>query len=484
MNIKQKSLKVNAILNVIKQACSIIFPLITFPYASRILGKFYYGKINFGSSIIGYISLIAGLGITNYAIREGSRVRNDKQKLTKLANEIFSINIVSTIIAYVVLLVLIIFWRRLDGYGLLLLIQSLTVVFTTLGTDWINSIHEDYLYITIRYIICQGLAVVLMLTLVKSENDYLIYALSSVSSTVMANICNIIYIKKQYDIHLKFTVHMNSRRHLRPILIMFGTAIASVIYINSDVTILGVLKNEDEVGLYSVSSKIYNLVKQLLNAILIVTIPRVSHDIAIKSKEEVSAGLSEILNNLLILIFPASAGLFMLSKPIILLLSGKEYIQAYTSLEILCIAMIFACLSCFFITVVLVPFRMEDKALISTIVSALINIGLNFVLIPRWGQNAAAFTTLLAELSLVIMGMFFSRNEIHLHVLKSFIIGIISALAVFTICYCVKMLNINYLLTILLSIFGSGVLFLIILFIGYREKFYYMINAIRRKNKG
>lgn len=481
MKTRQKSLKANAILNVIKQLCSIIFPLITFPFASRVLGKFYYGKINFGSSIISYITLIAGLGITNYAIREGARVRNDKKKLTQIANEIFSINIVSTMIAYVVLLFLIIFWRRLDGYGLLLLIQSLPVLFTTLGTDWLNSIYEDYLFITIRYIICQGIAVVLMLTLVRSENDYLIYVLTSVSSSVLANICNIVYIRKQYGIHLKITVHMNLRRHIKPILIMFGTAIASVIYINSDVTILGVLKNEDEVGLYSVSSKIYNLVKQLLNAMLIVAIPRVSHDIAIKSKEEVSNGLSEILNNLLILIFPASAGLFMLSKPIILLLSGEEYIQAYTSLNILCVAMIFACLSCFFITVVLVPFRMEDKALISTIVSALINIGLNFVLIPRWGQDAAAFTTLLAELSLVIMGIFYSRNEIHLHILKSIIIGMVSAVAVLLACYCVRMLDLNYLLTIVLSMLGSVVLFLAILFVGYREKFYYMINMIRRR---
>ena len=76
---KRKSLKVNAALNVIKQLCMIVFPMITFPYASRVLGTFHYGKINFGSSIISYIMLIAGLGVSKYAIREGESKRRQEE---------------------------------------------------------------------------------------------------------------------------------------------------------------------------------------------------------------------------------------------------------------------------------------------------------------------------------------------------------------------------------------------------------------------
>ena len=104
---KKRSLKKNAALNIVKQVCSILFPMITFPYASRVLGKYNYGKNNFGLSIISYITLIAGLGISNYAIREGSQIRNNRRKLQKYCNEVFNKKVFSTKNAYLIILIII-----------------------------------------------------------------------------------------------------------------------------------------------------------------------------------------------------------------------------------------------------------------------------------------------------------------------------------------------------------------------------------------
>lgn len=481
MENKKISLKLNAILNVIKQICSILFPMITFPYASRVLGRFSYGKVNFGQSIISYITLIAGLGITNYAIREGAKIRNDKVKLNKFANEVFSINVISTVIAYAVLLLLIIFWKRLDGYATLLIIQSLTVLFTTIGTDWINSIYEDYLYITIRYIVCQSLALVLMLTLVKSSNDYLIYALSSVSSTVLANILNVGYIRKTYRIRIKFTIKINVQQHIKPIMILFGTSVAQLIYINSDVTILGMIKDENEVGLYSVSAKIYSLVKSLLNATLVVAIPRISHELSVLSQKKVDKHLSKIIGNLFVLAFPACIGLFMLSSPIVLLFSGKEFGEAASSLRILSFGLIFASLACFYINVVMIPYNMEKKVLVATAVSALENIILNFILIPICGQNAAAFTTLLSEFIMMIMGIYYTRNVIKLNIKKPLFIGILNGLTTFLICNGVSHLYLGNLLTIVISIVFSIIACALILYFFYRSMFDSLVGGVLKK---
>ena len=89
----QQSLKKNSIFNAVKTVSSILFPLITFPYVSRVLQPENIGKINFSVSIIAYFSLAASLGITTYAIRECSMVRNDKRKLNDTASQIFSINV-------------------------------------------------------------------------------------------------------------------------------------------------------------------------------------------------------------------------------------------------------------------------------------------------------------------------------------------------------------------------------------------------------
>ena len=128
---KEKNIKINAILNIIKTISSIIFPLITFPYISRVLKPDNIGKINFGSSFVSYFTLIASLGITTYAIRECSAVREDRKKLEKISSQIFSINFCTTIISYITMFIVLIFFRQFDSYRTLIIIQSLTIVFAT-----------------------------------------------------------------------------------------------------------------------------------------------------------------------------------------------------------------------------------------------------------------------------------------------------------------------------------------------------------------
>ena len=65
----QKSLKKNAALNMIKTVMSLVFPLITFPYSSRVLGPAFLGKVHFAQSVVSYFSLAASLGIGTYAVR-------------------------------------------------------------------------------------------------------------------------------------------------------------------------------------------------------------------------------------------------------------------------------------------------------------------------------------------------------------------------------------------------------------------------------
>lgn len=68
---RKKSLGLNAFLNGLRSVLNLIFPLITFPYISRVLSVNGIGIYNFSNTYIGYFILIAGLGIATYAIHEG-----------------------------------------------------------------------------------------------------------------------------------------------------------------------------------------------------------------------------------------------------------------------------------------------------------------------------------------------------------------------------------------------------------------------------
>ena len=172
----EKSIKRNTVYNAIKTLSSIIFPLITFPYISRVLLTENSGKIDFGLSIVSYFSLIASLGITTYAIRECSAVREEKNKLSYVASQLWSINIITTVVAYIALTVTLLCYRKLDNYRTLIIIQSLSILATTLGADWLNSAMEDFKYITIRTVAFQFFSLLLMLIFVHKPEDYMKYA--------------------------------------------------------------------------------------------------------------------------------------------------------------------------------------------------------------------------------------------------------------------------------------------------------------------
>ena len=150
---KTKDLKTNAIFNVIRTICSVLFPLVSFPYVSRVFGVGNLGIYNYSASIISYFLLFAGLGISTYAIREGSQLRNDYMKICQFANQVFSINIISTLISLLALLFLVLFSNKLHSYRISLLILSAEIFFTTLGCSWIYNIYEDFVFIAITHIL-------------------------------------------------------------------------------------------------------------------------------------------------------------------------------------------------------------------------------------------------------------------------------------------------------------------------------------------
>ena len=388
---KVKSLGLNMILNIIRQGSAIIFPLITFPYIARILGNGNYGIFNYSQSIISYFFLIAGLGITSYAVREGSKIRNTDE-IRNFCVEIFSINIYSTIFAYLLLVITLIGCITGD-YSIYILIMSLGIVATTIGADWINMIYEDYLYLTLRYIIIQILSIISIFLFVRDKNDLFVYICIYTFASYGGFFFNIFYVRKY--IKLKFSFKINFR-HIKPLLILFFNAVTVVIYVNSDVTILKFCCSDEEIGTYSFASRIYAAAKQIINAFVIVTLPRVSAIIEC-DKTKYYELMKKILSVLMLITFPIVIFIYFESEKIIYCLGGEQYLAGKKILKILSIAIIFAIISSYISNNIVLVNRLEKYSLIATFISAGINIILNFILIPKLGIVAAALTTLIAE---------------------------------------------------------------------------------------
>lgn len=454
------SLKLNIILNGVKQLCAIFFPLITFPYVSRVLGSDGFGKYSFSNSIVGYFLLLAAMGISTYAIREGAKIRDQKEQLGKFCNQVFSINLCSAIESFVLLMILIVSNEKILSYASLIYVQSLAIFLNTLGTDWVNSIYEDYKYITIRYIIIQLISLLLVFCFVKSPDDVLPYCLICTFASAGGNLFNIIYVRRY--VKIRFTFHMNIKRHILPMLVLFINSIAVSVYVSSDITMLGFFCGDTLVGVYSFATKIYTILKQLVHAMIIVSIPRIAYVIK-NQPEKYNRYMNMLFQGLTIVLLPIAVGTFCISENIVLFVGGIQYVSGSSSLRLLSIALVFAIYSALFTNCVLIANGHENKCLISTLISAMVNISINLILIPQIGLIGAAITTIIAEVINFILQVYFSKDVYHWKKLdfKNTISCLVGCVGIFICCMLLKNITSSNLLNIIICVISSVTIYLL-----------------------
>lgn len=476
------NVKKNTILNTIKSIFSILYPMITFPYVSRILMADNLGKVNVASSVVSYISLIASLGVSTYAVRECSKVRSDKRELQKTASQILSINLCSTIIAYITLILLLIVAKPLSNYRELICIQSASILFATLGADWLNTVMEDFFFITVRTIGMQLFSLCLLFVFVRRPGDYIAYAILSMVASSGANIMNIFYRRKFCKIH--FTFQMDLRKHLPPIILLFSLILAQTIYCNADMTMLGLMKGDYEAGLYSTSVKIYTLINTMIASVSMVVMPQLSEGYANQNFKEINRLLKYSLNFIVVLGIPCLMGINVISEELISTIAGAEYIGAALSLKILTGALFCSFIGGWISNMMLLPSGKEAICLRSSVISAIVNVILNIFLIPKYGLNGAAFTTFVAEfVGLCIVYPHIDKN-IRISSFKEMIRGpIIGAILIAVTGIVVKQLLSSYIVISLVAVLISAMVYVLVLLITKNTFLMDFINPLLNKIK-
>ncbi|WP_418417339.1 flippase [Blautia sp.] len=482
MRNKEKSIGVNAFLNGLKTILSVIFPLITYPYAARVLQVENMGKVDFSNSVVSYFVLIAGLGISTYAIREGAKVRDNRDDLDKFSSEMFSINIISVLISILALIIVIVLVPKFHSYIPLIFVQSFAIFGNLIGVTWLYSIVEDYVYITVRSLVVHVVALVLLFLFVHGESDYVFYAATTVIANVGANIFNFIHAKKY--VRIRLITKLNLKKHIKPILIIFASAVTTTIYVNSDKTILGFLSDEFHVGLYSTSVNVYTVLKSCIAAVILVALPRLSNYLATGHKKEYEKTAIDIFKMFMMILLPVMVGLFVTADAVIEIIAGSSYAEAATSLRILSISLVFSMIATYYTNAVLLPMNQEAIVLKGTALSAILNIVLNFILIGVFKQNGAAFTTLLAELLMCIYQYFYVRKvlriKISLRYITSLLVGCLGIVAVSIVCDIVFrsfIINLIMKITISILVYASALLGL------KNDMAYSMFNDVIQKIK-
>lgn len=403
-----KSLQKNFLYNVLYQILLVILPLITAPYISRTLGATAVGVYSYTYSVAYYFLLIAMLGIGNHGNRSIAAVRDDRKKLNKTFSSIYSLQVTTfsiAILAYAIYLVLFVKDNRL-----IVLLQLIYVTSGLFDIGWLFFGLEQFKLTVARNTLIKISTVVLMFVFVHKPSDLWKYTLIMSAGTLFSQAYLWLYVKKYVSFEKCSVKEITS--NIKPVLILFIPVLAYSIYKVMDKIMLGNMSSYDQVGFYNNAEKIINIPMGIITALGTVMLPRMSNIVANGDKKRVDDYI-RISAKLVTLLSSAIAfGLMGVSSVLAPVFFGDEFIACGEIIRLLSVTVFFIAWANVIRTQYLIPNKRDSIYLTSTMVGAILNLIINWMLIPKYQANGAAFGTIVAEFSVMLVQMVAVKNEL------------------------------------------------------------------------
>lgn len=406
----QPSLKKNFILNALLALASLLFPLITFRYASRVLLPEGYGRVAFAASFVTYFNMLAQLGIPTYGIRACAALRDDREALTRTVQELLLINLLMGLVAYLALGVCALTIPRVAAVRPLALVFSATILLNAIGMEWLYQALEQYAYITARSVVFKAVALVAMFLLVRRQEDALLYAGVAIFASSASNVLNFAHARRY--ISLRPVGGYDLRRHWKAVAVFFAMACATTIYASLDEVMLGFMTTDADVGYYHAAVMIKSILVSVVTALGAVLLPRASYYIDHGLVEDFRRVTGKALRFVLLEAAPLMLYFMLYAREGILFLSGGEYLPSVLPMQLLMPTLLLIGLSNVLGIQMLIPLGREKTVLRSEIAGATTDLVLNALLIPRYAATGAAIGTLAAELVVLAVQYGAMRAEV------------------------------------------------------------------------
>lgn len=404
---KIRSVKFNVVMNTILTTSTFLFPLITVPYVSRVLGPDNNGIVSWAFTFVGYFSLVALLGFNMYGTRECAKLRDDRARLSVVVQELLVILICSTTVVYIVFFAFVFVLPRTRAELPLMFIVGTSIWLSACGAEWFYRSIEQYEYITVRNILFKITSIVLLFIFVRQTNDYLAYAAVTVLGTTGSNILNILRLRSFVTFSRRYS--MNIRRHFKPMFAFSVSSITSGMYGQIDMLLLGFFSSNYALGLYQLVFKIRNICTGVGGSVTGVMLPRLSYYEAQKGHEHTTRLMAKNFNFLLMLGLAIIAALIICADPLIMILGGSNYLSGNDALRIGAPLVLLGSIGSMQ-SQYMVASNQEKTYTYTNVAGLVIASILECLFIPLWGINGAALGLVLTELSVYCIRTYILRD--------------------------------------------------------------------------
>lgn len=404
--IKQRSIKSNYIYNLIYEVVSLLAPLITTPYLSRILHADGIGIYSFTYSIASYFVILGNLGVATYGQMEIARVHENQRELSKVFIELFLLRGILTLVS---LTIYIVFSINSSSYILERLILGIYVFSSVLDVSWLFRGVEDFSKVVIRNVVVKLITIILIFAIVKSEQDTYLYVLLISLSTLIGNLSFIIPTRR---IIIRIPIkEINIWRNLRECIVFFVPTIATSVYTMLDKTMLGYLSTDiSQNGFYEQAHKIEQILLVVITSLNIIMRSRMSFLFAKGKLDEMRERLDQSLKYILMISIPMTLGIVGIAKTFIPLFLGSGYEECVLLLQIFSILLVVIGISNCLNTHFLGPSGRQNKNNVVLIAGAILNFVLNYLWIPKYGALGASVASVIAEVVILAGYLYLIRD--------------------------------------------------------------------------
>ena len=389
------SLKKNFFYSSILTVSTYLFPLLVYPYVSRVLGVSNIGIVNFIDNLVNYFVLVSMMGITTIGTREIAVARDKQTLLTKTFSSLMALTAITTLIAIVALWIAMYTVHALIPHKNLLYIGIVKLIFNFFLIEWFYMGTENFRYITNRSILIKTLYVISVFLFVKEASDYKIYYYLSVALVVINALVNIIYSRHFVKFNLKA---INIRLYAKPFLLMGIYVLLTNVYLSLNPVWLGFVTNTDEVGYFTTATKLHTIIMGFLISFANILFPRVSHLLAEGKTEEFWQKINTAFDAIFLFAFPTIVYICVAGPELLSIIVGNGFEGSYTPLRIITPLVLIIGIEQILVIQILIAMHQDYIVLRNSFFGALATFIFNVLLTSSMGAVGSAIVWVIAEL--------------------------------------------------------------------------------------
>lgn len=404
------SLKQNFMYSSILTVSTYLFPLLVYPYVSRVLGLSNIGIVNFVDNLINYFVCISMMGIATVGVREIAAARNDKERLSSTFMSLLSLTAITTLIAVIALWIAMYTVPTLVEHRELLYVGIVKLSFNLLLIEWFFTGMEDFRYITNRSILVKCLYVLCVFLFVKDASDYKVYYVLSVAMVVVNALINVVYSRR----FIRYSFRsIDMRPFLRAYIIMGIYVLLINVYYSLNTVWLGFVTDTDEVGYFTTATKLHTIIMAVLSSFTNILYPRVSSLLAQGKEEEFWHKITVSLEAVFLFAFPTIAFMLVAGPQLLYLVVGGGFEGSYLPLRIITPLVLIIGVEQIFVIQILMSRHQDNAVLRNCFLGAVISLLFNVALTASLGAPGSAIVWVAAEFSILCLSLADVHRKFH-----------------------------------------------------------------------